>query len=85
MSNVTDYDNMTDDYNNTLLLNNNFTGNENNIDIFTPKLLFTTPCGLSFLCLMSLMVYTLFKRLINNEKICTIIIVSIKYTSINDN
>ena len=68
MSNVTDYDSKTDDYNNTLSLNKNFTDNENNIDIFTPKLLFTTPCGLSFLCLMSLMVYTLFKPLFNNEK-----------------
>ena len=67
MSNVTDYDNMTDDYNNTLSLNNNFTDNENNIDIFTPKLLFTTPCGLPFLCLMSLMVYTLIKPLFNNK------------------
>ena len=67
MSNITDYDNMTDDYNNTLSLNKNFTDNENNIDIFTPKLLFTTPCGLSFLCLMSLMVYTLIKPLFNNK------------------
>ena len=43
----------------------NCTNNENNIDIIIPTLLFTIPCGLSFFCLMSLMVYTLIKRLIN--------------------
>ena len=54
--NVTDYDNMTDKYNNSL--------STNNIDIVIPSLLLTKPCGLSFLCLMSLMVYTLIKPLI---------------------
>ena len=66
ITNVTDYDNMTDDYNNTLSLNN-FTTNENNFDIIIQALLFTIPCGLSFLCLMSLMVYTLIKLLFNNK------------------
>ena len=45
-SNYTDYDNMT-------LCN--CTDNENEIDIIIPALLFTIPCGLSFLCLISLM------------------------------
>ena len=45
---------MTDDYNNTL--SPNCTINENNIDITKPTILFTIPCGLSFLCLISLMV-----------------------------
>ena len=61
--NVTDYDNMTDDYNDSLSINNNCTINENNIDIIIPTFLITIPCGLSFLCLMSLMVYTLIKPL----------------------
>ena len=61
ITNVTDYDNMTDDYNDTLLLKNNCTINENNINIITPAILLTIPSGLSFLCLLSWMVYTLFK------------------------
>ena len=48
-------------------MNNNCTINENNIDIFVPTLL-PIPCGLSFLCLMSLMIYTLFKPLFNNKR-----------------
>ena len=59
--------NVTDDYNDTISINNNCTNNENNIDIFIPALLFTLPCGLSFLCLMSLMVYTLIKPLFNSK------------------
>ena len=65
--NVTDYENMTDDYNDSLSINNNCTLNENNIDIIIPTILPTKPCGLSFLCLMSLNVYTLIKPLINNK------------------
>ena len=65
ITNVTDYDKMTDDYNNTLSLKNNCTINESNIHIILPKLLLTIPSGLSFLCLMSLMVYTLIKILFN--------------------
>ena len=67
ITNVTDYDNMTDDYNDTLSLNNNCTINENNIDITLPTLIFTIPCGLSFLCLISLIVCTLIKPLFNNK------------------
>ena len=64
---------VTNDYNNITDLNttNNYdnitftncTNNENNIDIIIPSLLLTIPCGLSFLCLLSLMVYTLIKPL----------------------
>ena len=39
----------------------NCTNNENNIDIIIPTLLLTIPCGLSFSCLMGLLVYTLIK------------------------
>ena len=65
--NVTDYDIMTDDFNNSLSLENNCTITENNIDENIPTLLLTIPCGLSFLCLMSLMVHTLNKPLFNNK------------------
>ena len=55
ITNITDdYDNITDT-------------NDCNIDIIIPALLFTIPCGLSFLCLMSLMVYTLIKPLFNKK------------------
>ena len=57
--------NITDDYDNMTLCN--CTNTENNIDIIIPALLFTIPCGLSFLCLMSLMVYTLIKPLFNKN------------------
>ena len=67
IANVIDYDNMTDDYNDKLSINDNCTNNENNIDIIIPALLFTIPFGLSFLCLLSLMVYTLIKPLINTK------------------
>ena len=67
ITNDADYDNTTDDYNNILSKNNNCTPNENNFDIIIPTLLLTIPCGLSFLCLMSLMVYTLIKPLVNNK------------------
>ena len=57
---------ITDDYNETLLINNNCTNNDNNIKIIIP--LFTvTPCGLSLICFLSLMVYTIIKPLFNNK------------------
>ena len=62
-TNVTDYDNIPST-NMTLC---NCTNNENNFDIIIPALLFTTPCGLSFLCLISLMVYTILKPLIRKK------------------
>ena len=37
------------------------------IDIIVPTLFFTTPCGLSLLCLISLMILTLIKPLFNNK------------------
>ena len=63
----TDYDNMTDDYNDSLSININCTENGNRTDIFIPALISTVPCGLSFLCLMSLMVYTLTKPLFEKK------------------
>ena len=66
MMNVTEYDDMTDDYNDSLSINNNCTDNEFNIDTIIPTFL-TISCGLSFFCLMSLMVYTLIKPLISNK------------------
>ena len=68
-----DYDNITssnytlrlNDYDNMTL--SNFTIKENNIYVTISSLLLTVPCGLSFLCLMSLMVHTLIKRLLANN------------------
>ena len=54
LDNITEYDNTTDT-------------NDCNIDIIIPALLFTIPCGLSFICLISLMVYTLIKPLITKK------------------
>ena len=65
IKNVTDYDDMTEDDNNTL--SSNCTINGYNIDKFMPSLLLTVRCGLLFLCLISLMVYTLIRPLINNK------------------
>ena len=58
---------MTDDYNASLSINNNCTDNENIFVLNIPALLFTIPCGLLFLCFLSLMVYTLIKPLFNNK------------------
>ena len=65
--NVTDYDKTTDDYNDSLSINNNCTIKENFIDNLIPSKLLTIPCGLSFLILMSLMIYTLIKPLKTNK------------------
>ena len=59
--------NVTDDYHNPTLCN--CTKNENDIDIIITALLFTIRSGLSFLCLISLMVYTLIKLLFKKKKI----------------
>ena len=58
--NITDSDKITD-------LDNTTDTNNCNIDIIIPALLFSIPCGLSFLCLISLMVYTLVKPLFNKK------------------
>ena len=74
-NNITDeYDNITsstytniiNDYHNTSSLSN-CTDSELKIGIFTPSLLLILPYTLSFLCLLSLMVYTLIKPLFNNK------------------
>ena len=58
--------NITDDYNDTLSINSNCASNDNNIEIIIP--LFTiVPCGMSLMCLISLMVYTLIKPLFNKK------------------
>ena len=59
--------NITNDYDNIAEYDNTTDTNNCNIDIIIPALLFTIPCGLSFLCLISLMVYTLVKPLINKK------------------
>ena len=67
VTNVTnDYDNITNDYDNISSLSN-CTDSEFNIDIIIPSLLLTIPCGLSFLCLLSPVVYFLIKHLFNNK------------------
>ena len=58
--------NTTDDYNDTLSINNNCTNNDNSIEIIIP-LITIVPCGMSLICLTSLMVYTLVKPLINKK------------------
>ena len=58
--------NNTDDYNDTLSINNNCTNNDTNIEIIIP-LITIIPCNLSFICLISLMVHTLIKPLINKK------------------
>ena len=63
ITNVTDYDNVTSTNTTTC----NCTDSENFIDIIIPAFLFTIPSGLSFSCLISLMVYTLNKPLIRKK------------------
>ena len=58
--------NTTDDYNDTISMNNNCTNFENNIDIVMP-LITIIPCGMSPICLISLMVYTLIKPIIRKK------------------
>ena len=60
--------NVNDDYNDILSINNNCTNNDNdnNIELIIP--LFTIiPCGLSPVCLISLMVYTVIKTFFNKK------------------
>ena len=67
--NITEYNNITSsnysNYNNMTLCN--FTDNENDIDIIIPALIFITPWGISFVCLISLMVYTVIKPLMRKK------------------
>ena len=55
---------ITDDSKNTDTLDE---CNNCNNDIIILDLFFTIPCGLSFLCLISLIVYTLVKPLVNKK------------------
>ena len=66
--NVTDYDNMTNDFSDSLSINDNCSISENIIDEIIPTVLLTIPWGLSFLCSLSLMIYTLIKPLKNSNK-----------------
>ena len=69
--------NITDDYNDTLSKNKNYTNNDNNIEIIIP-IITIIPCVMSLICLISLMVYTLTKPLFDKkEKIPTILIIFI--------
>ena len=45
----------------------NSTDNENNIDITISTFLLAIPCGLSFLCLLSLVMFTMIKLLLLNK------------------
>ena len=59
--------NLTDEYNDTISINNNYKNNDNsNIEIVIP-LITIVPCGMSFICLISLMVYTIIKLLIKKK------------------
>ena len=66
--NVTDYGNITStnytDYDN--IISTNCTNNDNNIDIVIP-LITIIPCGMSLICFISLMVYTLVKPFLNKK------------------
>ena len=57
---------ITDDYNDTLSINNNCTNDDNNIEIVIPVITIL-PCTLSFICLISLMLNTLVKPLFNKK------------------
>ena len=59
--------NVTDEYNDTISMNNNCTNNDNsNIEIVIP-LITIIPFGMSLICLISLMVYSLIKPLFNKK------------------
>ena len=67
--------NVTNDYNDTLTtiitndsLSSTCTNIENNIEIVI-TLITNIPCGMSLVCLISLMVYTLIKPLFNNKQL----------------
>ena len=62
------YYKITDIYTTTNMTLFNCTDNKNNIDKLIPTSLPTIPCGLSFLCLMSWIAYTIFKLLLNKKE-----------------
>ena len=57
--------NITDDY--EIITLSNCTDNENKIDVIRLTFLLKIPCGLSFFCLMSLLIYTIIKPLFKNR------------------
>ena len=61
--------NITDDNENMTLCNCTDNENNNNIEIIIP-LITIVPCGISLICLISLMVYTLVEPLIKKNNIC---------------
>ena len=58
--------NITEEYNDIISKNINCTKDDKNIEIILP-LITIIPCGMSLISLISLMVYILFKHLINNK------------------
>ena len=62
--NISNITNFIDEYNNTLTPN--CAENDDNTEIVIP-LITIIPCGLSLVCLISLMVYTLFKPLFKKK------------------
>ena len=59
--------NTTDDYNDyNDTISSNCTNSENNIQIVI-RIITIVPCGMSLVCLISLMVYTLIKTLIRKK------------------
>ena len=67
IANVIDYDNITDSDNMTLCNCTNNDNNDTNIEIVIP-LITIIPCGLSLICLISRVAYTLIKPLIREQK-----------------
>ena len=67
IANVTHYDNITDFDNMTLCNCTNNDNNDTNIEIVIP-LITIKPCGMSLICLISLMVYTLIKPLFSSKQ-----------------
>ena len=63
ISNITDT--IDDEYNNSLI--SNCTDIENDNDIIIQAMLLVIPSGILFLCLMSIMTYTLNKPLIRKK------------------
>ena len=68
ITNVTEYDNIPDSDIMTLCICTNNDNNNTNIEIIIP-LITIIPCGMSLICLTSLMVYTLVKPLLNKKTI----------------
>ena len=63
ITNITDYDNITT----SDITLSKCTNNENIIEIIIP-LSTVIPCGMSLICLISLMIYTLFKPFLNRKQ-----------------